>query len=53
MPYERLNEEDLILRDELSIDRTRQANERTLLAYPRSAIALVIAGVSIKSIDEE
>ncbi|MBN2382244.1 DUF202 domain-containing protein [bacterium] len=39
--------EDLILRDELAIDRTLLANERTLLAYLRSGVSLLIAGVSI------
>lgn len=38
---------ELILRDELAIERTFLANERTLLAYLRSGVALVIAGVSI------
>ena len=46
-PYERFLKEDLILRDELAIDRTLLANERTLMAYVRLAITLIIAGVSI------
>ena len=46
-PYARFNNGDLILRDELAIDRTLLANERTLLAYWRSGVALVIAGISI------
>ena len=46
-PYERFEQSDLILRDELAIDRTILANERTLLAYLRSGITLLIAGVSI------
>jgi len=46
-PYERFKKSDLILRDELAIDRTVLANERTLLAYVRLAITLIIAGVSI------
>jgi putative membrane protein len=45
--YSRFNSSDLILRDELAIDRTLLANERTLLAYLRSGVALLIAGVSI------
>ena len=45
-PYQRFNPEDLILRDELAIDRTLLANERTFLAYLRSGIALILAGVS-------
>lgn len=46
-PYERFLREELILRDELAIDRTLLANERTMMAYVRLAITLVIAGVSI------
>lgn len=46
-PYSRFTNSDLILRDELAIDRTILANERTLLAYLRSGVALLIAGVSI------
>jgi putative membrane protein len=51
-PYAKFNPEDLILRDELAIDRTLLANERTLLAYLRSGISLVIAGVSIVHFSE-
>jgi len=36
----------LILRDFLAADRTQLANERTLLAYMRTALTLFIAGVS-------
>ena len=46
-PYSRFEGDDLILRDDLAIDRTLLANERTLLAYLRAAVALVIAGASI------
>ena len=45
--YSRFESGQLILRDELAIDRTLLANERTLLAYLRSGVALLIAGVSI------
>lgn len=45
-PYERFQREELILRDELAIDRTILANERTILAYLRAALTLVIAGVT-------
>lgn len=37
----------LKLVDILALDRTRLANERTVLAYARSAFALLIAGVSL------
>lgn len=45
--YERFEQSELILRDELAIDRTLQANERTLLAYLRAAAAMMIAGLTI------
>lgn len=46
-PYERFQQEELILRDELAIDRTILANERTVLAYLRSALTLVVGGVTV------
>jgi putative membrane protein len=46
-PYDRFQKTDLILRDELAIDRTILANERTLMAYLRAGVALLIAGGSI------
>lgn len=52
-PYTRFDKNDLILRDELAIDRTLLANERTLLAYLRSGMALLIAGVSIIHFSQE
>jgi len=45
-PYERFSRSELILRDELAIDRTAMANERTLLSYVRTALALVAAGAA-------
>ncbi len=45
-PYERFQYKELILRDELAIDRTILANERTALAYFRSAMTLIIVGVT-------
>lgn len=39
--------ENLILRDHLALDRTRLANERTFLAYVRTAIMLLVSGVTI------
>lgn len=46
-PYSQFDSAELILRDQLAIDRTLLANERTLLSYLRSGVALFIAGVSI------
>lgn len=36
----------MLLRDCLALDRTRLANERTLLAYVRTAFMLVVAGAT-------
>ena len=52
-PYSRFDGNELILRDELAIDRTLLANERTLMAYLRSGVALLIAGVSIMHFSSE
>lgn len=51
-PYARFANAELILRDELAIDRTVLANERTLLAYLRSGVALMIAGASVMHFSE-
>jgi putative membrane protein len=45
-PYDRFSKSELILRDQLAIDRTILANERTLLSYLRGAVAMVIAGLT-------
>ncbi len=45
-PYSKFIKEGLILRDYLAVDRTVIANERTFLAYIRTALTLFIAGVS-------
>ena len=45
--YAQFNASELILRDHLAVDRTLLANERTLLSYLRSGVALFIAGISI------
>ena len=45
--YAQFNTSELILRDHLAVDRTLLANERTLLSYLRSGVALFIAGISI------
>jgi inner membrane protein YidH len=43
-PYERFQSSDLILRDELAVDRTVLANERTLLSYIRTGLAFGVTG---------
>jgi len=52
-PYTKFDPNNLLLRDELAIDRTLLANERTLMAYLRSGVALLIAGVSIMHFSSE
>jgi len=43
-PYERFEHDELILRDQLAIDRSILANERTLLAYCRTSLAIALTG---------
>lgn len=45
-PYARFKDHSLSLNDYLAIDRTILSNERTLLAYGRTALAQVIIGGS-------
>ncbi|WP_147678844.1 DUF202 domain-containing protein [Algibacter pacificus] len=40
-------DQDIILRDYLSIERTRLANERTLLSYVRSSLYLLIGSLAL------
>lgn len=44
--------EKLILRDHLALQRTKLANERTLLTYIRSALYLIIAGIAFLNVRE-
>ncbi len=41
------NKDKLILRDHLALERTRLANERTFMAYIRSALYLIIGGLAL------
>jgi putative membrane protein len=45
-PYATDPPSQLILRDHLAIDRTALANERTFLAYIRTALTLLVVGAS-------
>ncbi|MCI0491501.1 MAG: DUF202 domain-containing protein [Planctomycetes bacterium] len=47
MAYERFESNELTLRDRLAIDRTRLANERTVLSYLRAAFMLLVAGATV------
>lgn len=51
-PYEKFRDRSLTLNDYLAIDRTILSNERTLLAYGRTALAqVIIGGSAIKFFD--
>lgn len=39
--------DDVVLREQLALYRTVLANERTFLAYLRTAFALILAGVTL------
>lgn len=52
-PYESFSKEELILRDQLAIDRTILANERTILSYIRTALAMIAAGGALIHFFEE
>lgn len=39
-------DQEIILRDYLAIERTRLANERTLLSYIRSSLYLMLGGIA-------
>lgn len=45
------NNETLILRDFLALERTRLANVRTLFAYVRTSLYLLTAGIGILQIE--
>ena len=45
MAYENKKKEELILRDELAIERTKLSEERTYLAYIRTGMSLILGGV--------
>ncbi len=40
-------QDEIILRDYLSMERTKLANERTLLSYIRSSLYLLLGGIAI------
>lgn len=46
-PYSSFDSKDLILRDLLAIDRTKLANERTLLSYLRTSFAFAAGAITL------
>ena len=45
------NDEKIILRDFLALQRTKLANERTFLSYNKFSLYLVTAGIALVQID--
>lgn len=45
------NKEAIILRDFLALERTKLANERTLLAYLRGSIYLLLGGIAFLQLE--
>ena len=46
------NKEKIILRDFLSLERTKLANERTLMSYIRSAFYLFLSGIALIQLED-
>ena len=44
--------EEIILRDHLSMERTKLANERTLLSYVRTSLYLILGGIAFLGMDD-
>ncbi|MGM0506228.1 MAG: DUF202 domain-containing protein [Bacteroidota bacterium] len=45
------NEEESTLRDFLALERTRMANERTLLSYLRTSLYLIVGGIAFLQVE--
>lgn len=46
------NKEEIILRDHLALERTKLANERTLLSYLRTSLYLFLGGLALLEMAE-
>ncbi len=46
------NKERIILRDFLALERTTLANERTLFAYVRTSLYLLIGGIALIQVED-
>lgn len=44
-------DEQIIVRDYLAIERTRLANERTLMSYIRSSLYLILGGIAFLKLE--
>ncbi len=49
--YKNRENEDMILRDHLALERTRMANERTFLAYFKTSVVMFSTGVALVKVD--
>ena len=47
-----VNREEIILRDHLALERTRLANERTLMSYLRTALYLILGALAFLQLKE-
>ncbi|MBR9831083.1 DUF202 domain-containing protein [Acidiluteibacter ferrifornacis] len=45
------NQEHIILRDFLALERTKLANERTLLSYIRASLYLLLGGIALLKLE--
>jgi len=46
-----MKEREMILRDHLALGRTKLANQRTLLAFVRTSLYLVVSGIAVIKVD--
>ena len=46
------NKEEIILRDYLALERTKLANERTLLSYTRTSLYMVLGGIAFLQLQD-
>ncbi|MEZ4988037.1 MAG: DUF202 domain-containing protein [Saprospiraceae bacterium] len=47
-----MHTDELILRDKLAVDRTRMANQRTLLAFVRTGLYFIVAAIGIMHLEK-
>lgn len=45
------NKEEIILRDYLALERTKLANERTLMSYIRASLYLLLGGIAFMQLE--
>ncbi|MDY0200868.1 MAG: DUF202 domain-containing protein [Bacteroidales bacterium] len=46
------NKEEIILRDYLALERTKLANERTLLSYTRTSLYMLLGGIAFLQLQD-